>query len=112
MSELIVGTTFETIFSYHADTVALGAMVQRAGVPHLVLTHLTPGPETPEDALAFEKDARQGDYAGMVTVGEDLTNITKLVQKQSSAGHDSNSSTVQPSPIGETIRANQCAVLR
>ena len=76
MSELIAGTTFETIFSYHADTVALGAMVQRAGVPHQVLTHFIPGPEAPEDAIAFEKDVRQGGYAGMVTVGEDLTNIT------------------------------------
>jgi ribonuclease Z len=47
MSELIAGKTFETIFSYHADTVALGAMVQRAGVPHLVLTHLIPGPKHP-----------------------------------------------------------------
>jgi len=76
MSELIAGTTFETIFSYHADTVALGAMVQRTGVPHLVLTHLIPGPETPEDAMGFEEDVRQGGYAGRVTVGEDLTNIT------------------------------------
>ena len=33
-------------------------------------------PEAPEDAIAFEKDVRQGGYAGMVTVGEDLTNIT------------------------------------
>jgi hypothetical protein len=26
--------------------------------------------------MAFEKDVRQGGYTGMVTVGEDLTNIT------------------------------------
>ena len=43
---------FETIFSYHADTVALGAMAARAGVPHVVLTHLVPPPETPADAEA------------------------------------------------------------
>lgn len=29
LAPLITGTTFETIFSYHADTVALGAMAQR-----------------------------------------------------------------------------------
>jgi ribonuclease Z len=31
--DVVAGTVFERIFSYHADTVALGAMAQRAGVP-------------------------------------------------------------------------------
>lgn len=59
-----------TISSYHADTVALGAMASRARVPQLVLTHLIPPPETAEDRLAFEQDLRDGGYHDEVTVGE------------------------------------------
>jgi len=75
MAPLIEGTVYETIFSYHADTVALGAMAERAGVPHLVLTHLIPPPETEADASAFTDDVRGGGYRGDVTVGEDLATI-------------------------------------
>ena len=73
LSEQIAGTFFETIFSYHADTVSLGAMAQRARVPHLMLTHLIPAPATPDEVACFEEDVRQGGYTGRVTVGEDLT---------------------------------------
>ena len=76
MQPLIAGTVFETIFSYHADTVALGEMASRAGVPHVVLTHLIPPPEAPGDAESFEQDLRDGGYRGRVTVGEDLTSIS------------------------------------
>jgi ribonuclease Z len=76
LAPLIDGTVYETIFSYHADTVALGAMAARAGIPHLVLTHLIPPPETAEDRLAFEQDLRDGGYSGAITVGEDLTVVT------------------------------------
>lgn len=76
MAPLIEGTVYETIFSYHADTVALGAMATRAAIPHLVLTHLIPPPEEPADRLAFEQDLRDGGYQGRVTVGEDLTVVT------------------------------------
>jgi ribonuclease Z len=76
LAPVIAGTTFETIFSYHADTVALGAMVERAGVPHVVLTHLIPPPDTAADADAFARDLRDGGYRGETTVGEDLTTIT------------------------------------
>lgn len=75
MQPLIEGTVFETIFSYHADTVALGAMAARTGVPHVVLTHLIPPPDTPEDAARFADDLRAGGYTGEITVGEDLTTI-------------------------------------
>jgi ribonuclease Z len=75
MAPLIAGTVFETIFSYHADTVELGAMAARADVPHVVLTHLIPPPDTPADAERFEHDLREGGYAGRVTVGEDLTTV-------------------------------------
>ncbi len=76
LAEAIVGTVYETIFSYHADTVALGAMARRAGVPHVVLTHLIPPPQRPADVAAFEQDLRDGGYTGVVTVGEDLTTVS------------------------------------
>jgi len=76
LAPLIAGTTFETIFSYHADTVALGAMAERSGVPHVVLTHLIPPPDRPGDAAAFAQDLRDGGYRGEVTVGEDLSAVT------------------------------------
>ena len=75
MREAIAGSSFETIFSYHADTVPLGAMVERAGVPHLVLTHLIPPPNTEAEAEAFAADVREGGYTGRVTVGTDLRSV-------------------------------------
>ena len=56
LAPVIAGTTFETIFSYHADTVALGGLAERAGVGHLVLTHLIPPPDAPEQADGFAQD--------------------------------------------------------
>jgi ribonuclease Z len=76
LAPVIAGTTFETIFSYHAGTVSLGAMAERAAVPHVVLTHLIPPPDAPEQAEGFAADLRAGGYGGRVTVGEDLTTIT------------------------------------
>lgn len=72
LAEVVRGTPFEVIFSYHADTVALGAMAERAAVPHLVLTHLIPAPDTPAAEEGFAADVRQGGYTGRVTVGRDL----------------------------------------
>ncbi len=76
MRDAIAGTSFETIFSYHADTVPLGALAERAGVPHLVLTHLIPPPANAAEAEAFATDVREGGYTGRVTVGEDLTTVS------------------------------------
>jgi ribonuclease Z len=76
MARLIKGTVFETIFSYHADTAELAQMAARTEVPHLVLTHLIPPPDSPSDEEAFEADLRQGGYLGRVTVGRDLTTIS------------------------------------
>ena len=76
MRPLIAGTVFEAIFSYHADTVELGEMAARAGIPHVVLTHLIPPPETSADAENFAADLRNGGYEGRITVGEDLTLIS------------------------------------
>jgi ribonuclease Z len=72
----IAGTVFESIFSYHADTVALGALADRARVGHLVLTHLIPPIDTPADAAAFTADIREGGYTGPLTLGRDLTTLT------------------------------------
>jgi ribonuclease Z len=72
MSALITGTVFETIFSYHADSVPLGALAQAAGVQHLVLTHLIPPPVQEGDEEAFAADVRAGGFTGRVTVGRDL----------------------------------------
>jgi ribonuclease Z len=75
LRELVAGTVLETIFGYHADTVPMGAMAERAGVPHLVLTHLIPAPEDAAGEEAFVDDVRRGGYTGAVTVGHDLTTV-------------------------------------
>jgi ribonuclease Z len=72
LRNLIAGTVFERIFSYHADTVELGAMAQRSGLPHVVLTHLIPPPIDPGNADAFAQVLRDGGYTGRITVGTDL----------------------------------------
>ena len=64
LADVVAGTVLETIFSYHADTVELGAMAERAAVPHLVLTHLIPAPDGADEASAFEDDVRSGGYTG------------------------------------------------
>ncbi|MZD09873.1 MBL fold metallo-hydrolase [Streptomyces sp. SID5785] len=76
LAEHVKGTRFETIFSYHADTTALGAMARRTGVPHLVLTHLIPAPDTPGQADEFEDEVRRGGFEGRVSVGHDLLTVT------------------------------------
>ena len=75
MRDLIAGTQFEHIFSYHADTVPLGALTERAGVGHLVLTHLIPPPADDDAVAAFASDVRDGGYTGRVTVGTDLLRV-------------------------------------
>jgi ribonuclease Z len=76
MREVIEGTAFEHVFSYHADTHQLGAMAERAGVGHLLLTHLIPPPVDGLGAAVFADDVRTGGYTGEVTVGEDLLTVT------------------------------------
>jgi len=65
------------IAEYHADTVQLGALAQRIGVPRLVLTHLIPAPiEGGTTEHDFIDDVRRGGYTGEVTVASDLTRLT------------------------------------
>jgi ribonuclease Z len=75
MAASIAGTPFETIFSYHADTVALGGLAAAAGVGHLMLTHLIPAPTNPEEEATFASDIREGGYDGDLTIGRDLAAV-------------------------------------
>lgn len=76
LADAIRGTPLTRIFDYHADTVALGAMAERAGVPHVVLTHLIPAPAGPDDEAAYVTDLRDGGYTGTVSVGVDHLALT------------------------------------
>ena len=81
------GSTFPPPVFYRQSTAGdLGAMAQRVGVKHLVLTHLIPalgtdshgpfhipgGPLQPSD---FESAAKEGGFAGEVHVGTDLMTL-------------------------------------
>jgi ribonuclease Z len=63
------------IADYHADSVALGGLAERAGVRRLVLTHLEPAPESQEQERAFVRDIRDGGFGGEVHVGRDLMQV-------------------------------------
>jgi ribonuclease Z len=67
----------EHIATYHADTVEIGTMAARVGVPTLVLTHLIPAPGTGRaTAQDFVDDVRSGGYVGELIVAEDLTSVS------------------------------------
>lgn len=75
LADHIKDTPLEIIFSYHADTVALGGLAARADIPHLVLTHLIPQPSSVADEERFARDIRKGGFSGELTIGRDLTTI-------------------------------------
>jgi ribonuclease Z len=60
----------ERILEYHADTLELGAFAQRAGVKHLVLTHLIPEPSG-WLARIFFLQGMSDVYRGRLTIGRD-----------------------------------------
>ena len=65
------------IAAYHADTVELGAMAERFGIPTLLLTHLIPPPANgPGTKDGFIDDVRRGGYTGNLIVADDLTSFT------------------------------------
>lgn len=72
--EQVKETSLGDLAGYHADSVALGAMAQRAQVRHLMLTHLIP-PPLGGDYSGFVADIREGGYTGDVIVGPDLTQV-------------------------------------
>ena len=65
----------EAILAYHSECSQIGGMAQKAGVKQLVLTHLVPPPDTPEETTAFELDVRLGGYEGDLVVADDLTTV-------------------------------------
>ena len=66
----------KSILDYHADSIPLGAMAQRAQVTTLLLTHLGPPPQNEADEQGFSDDIKSGGYTGHVLVGRDLISVT------------------------------------
>ena len=66
----------ERLGRLHAEAPTLGALATRAGVGQLVLTHLMPAPEGPDDEAALVEAIRGGGYHGSVTVASDLYTAT------------------------------------
>ncbi len=69
-----IGRSFVT--EYHADTRLIGKQAAELGVPTLVLTHLIPAPNTPEEQQAFADEVRSGGYEGELIVANDLDTVT------------------------------------
>lgn len=63
------------IIEYHSDTVKLGALAERIGVPKLMLTHLIPPPTTQADKELFASEVRSGGYTGDLMVCDDLDSV-------------------------------------
>ena len=74
------------IFLRQSSASDLGAMAQRAGAKHLVLTHLIPPPGAPVQGIwtvpggplteaSFREAARDGGFAGNVVVATDLASL-------------------------------------
>jgi ribonuclease Z len=70
---------YSAIMDYHADSIELGGLAARAGVPAVLLYHLIPGPLDTAGMAAYEDDLRRGGYKGEVVVGKDLTSYSKTV---------------------------------
>ena len=66
----------KSILDYHADSIPLGAMAQRAQVNTLMLTHLGPPPQNEVEEQGFADDVKAGGYTGHVQVGRDLMSVT------------------------------------
>jgi ribonuclease Z len=64
------------ILDYHADTISLGAMAERAQVNTLLLTHLGPPPRDEIEEQGFADDVKTGGYTGNCLVGRDLMSVT------------------------------------
>jgi ribonuclease Z len=81
------GSTFPArVYLRQSEASDLGAMSERAGIEHLVLTHLIPAldsdfhgsveiPGGPLRANDFEKIARDSGFTGEIYVGRDLLSI-------------------------------------
>ena len=65
----------ESIGSYHSDVTEVGEMANRAGVGTLLLTHVIPPPQSPENKVEIINDIRRAGYRGPVIVAEDLDHV-------------------------------------
>lgn len=74
-TSVVAGTPFAFVTQYHADACDVGALAARAGVGHLVLTHLIPAPANERHAQGFADDVRRGGYTGPLAVGHDLFTV-------------------------------------
>ena len=54
----------------------IGSQAAELGVGTLVLTHLIPEPQTPEQVQAFVDDVRGGGFEGELIVAHDLDAVT------------------------------------
>lgn len=66
----------DAIAAYHADSVQVGQLAAAAGVKALMLTHLIPPVTSAADKYLFERDIREGGFAGTVIVADDLDQQT------------------------------------
>ncbi len=64
------------VMDYHADTRLIGAQAAELQTPKLVLTHLIPAPNTPEEQRAFADEVRSAGYEGEIIVADDLDSFT------------------------------------
>lgn len=62
--------------TYHSYPLELGAMAARANVEILMLTHLSPPPDTVEDLEALGEDIRSGGFTGELIIGCDLASVS------------------------------------
>ena len=60
------------VMDYHADTRLIGEQAAELGTPTVILTHLIPPPNTPEDKQLFIDEVRSGGYEGELIVADDL----------------------------------------
>jgi ribonuclease Z len=91
--------------AYHRQSTAadLGAMSQRAGAKHLVLTHLIPAlgavrhgpfaiPDGPLTQADYQQAARDGGFTGEIVVGTDLAGVRLLAGESGTAFSDGKAS--------------------
>jgi ribonuclease Z len=62
------------VLSYHADTLALAQLAEKANVRHLVLTHLIPSPTDFVSRRLFVSGMAER-FSGLITLGEDAMDI-------------------------------------
>lgn len=70
MGDAFRATLAEHVIGYHSETIELARMASKAGVKHLVLTHLIPAPDGVIARRLFV-DGMSREFQGTLTLGED-----------------------------------------